>query len=310
MAESLNDGADWFGQAIALLQRRNDPPAFAHGTALLERAAAEGHPDAQCQLATLEATGVGRPQSWERALGLLQQAAAGGSDQAQAQLQLLAPTGAIRIDALMALPEREVLSETPRVRAMRGFVSPGICAWLVARSAEKLAPAMVWDESGVGRIDCARSNRAVELQFMDMDVVTAVVRTRISRATRLPEPVFEAPQVMHYRPGQEFKPHHDFLDSSRPGEARDIAARGQRIATFLIALNDGYEGGETDFPACGISWRGRTGDALFFGNVATGGIPDPLTLHAGRPPTSGEKWLFSQWIRDRSPAAAPPPRVV
>ena len=35
------------------------------------------------------------------------------------------------------------------------------------------------------------------------------------------------------------------------------------------------------------------------------GCPDPLTVHAGRPPASGEKWIFSQWIRDRVPG--PPP---
>lgn len=273
---------------------------------MLDKAAVAGHADAQCRLAAIEATGAGRPQNWQRALDLLQQAATGGSDHARAQVQVLrADSAELRLDEVGALPDREILSEVPRVRTMRGFASPQVCAWLIARSREKLAPAMVWDESGVGRIDPSRSNRAVELQFTGMDVVTALVRTRISQATRLPEPVFEAPQVMHYRPGQEFKPHHDFLDPSSPGEARDIAARGQRIATFLISLNDDYEGGETEFPRCGISWRGRTGDALFFGNVLPGGVPDPLTLHAGRPPASGEKWLFSQWIRDRSPAPAP-----
>jgi hypothetical protein len=41
---------------------------------------------------------------------------------------------------------------------------------------------------------------------------------------------------------------------------------------------------------------------LLFANVdAATRAPDPLTLHAGLPPTRGEKWIFSQWIRDRSP---------
>jgi hypothetical protein len=107
---------------------------------------------------------------------------------------------------------------------------------------------------------------------------------------------------MQYAVGQEFRPHHDFLDPNQPGTAADLARRGQRVATFLIFLNDDFEGGETAFPKAGISHRGRTGDALFFANITPDGAPDPLTLHAGKPPTSGEKWIFSQWIRDRSPA--------
>ena len=42
---------------------------------------------------------------------------------------------------------------------------------------------------------------------------------------------------------------------------------GQRIATFLIFLNEDFEGGETDFPKAGISHRRRKGDALFWANV-------------------------------------------
>jgi hypothetical protein len=69
--------------------------------------------------------------------------------------------------------------------------------------------------------------------------------------------------------------------------------------TFLIYLNSEFEGGETDFPVLALAYKGATGDALYFGNVDSAGVPDPRTLHAGLPPTRGEKWLFSQWVRDR-----------
>jgi hypothetical protein len=48
--------------------------------------------------------------------------------------------------------------------------------------------------------------------------------------------------------------------------------------------------------------RARRGDALMFANVDLAGNPDRRTLHAGLPPTRGEKWVLSQWIRDRTPA--------
>jgi hypothetical protein len=82
--------------------------------------------------------------------------------------------------------------------------------------------------------------------------------------------------------------------------ARQIAEAGQRVVTFIIYLNDDYQGGETHFPRLGLSHRGRAGDALYFANTGPDGAPDPRTLHAGLPPTAGEKWLFSQWIRNRS----------
>ena len=67
--------------------------------------------------------------------------------------------------------------------------------------------------------------------------------------------------------------------------------------TFLLSLNDGYEGGETKFPELQQRWKGRAGNALFFWNVEPDGTPDRRTVHAGLPPASGEKWLLSQWVR-------------
>jgi hypothetical protein len=134
-----------------------------------------------------------------------------------------------------------------------------------------------------------------------MDVVVEAIRARISSATRLPLPLFEPSQVLHYAPGQQFRAHHDYFEPENPGHSEQLK-RGQRIATFLIYLNDGYTGGETAFPRAQLSFRGNVGDALFIANVERSGQPDPLTLHAGTPPTSGEKWIFSQWILDKVPA--------
>ena len=110
----------------------------------------------------------------------------------------------------------------------------------------------------------------------------------------------ESTAVLHYEPGEEFLPHFDFLDVNLPGPAKDVAGRGQRVLTFLIALNDDYEGGQTEFPEIGKRWKGRKGSGLFFWNVEPDGTPDRLTRHAGLPPTRGEKWLLSQWIRGRA----------
>jgi prolyl 4-hydroxylase len=79
--------------------------------------------------------------------------------------------------------------------------------------------------------------------------------------------------------------------------AAELASRGQRIATFLVYLNDDYTGGETRFGRIGLSHRGARGDALLFANTDERGRPDEDTMHAGLSPATGEKWVFSQWIR-------------
>lgn len=284
----------------------------AEGAALIEDECAAGSADAAALLATLEAMGAARPQSWERALDYLELAARRGSPSARAQLVLLARRGAeedwkrlrdgVDIAALTAPPPRKPVSETPRIRVIEGFASPAECDWVIALAQGRLNPAWVWDPlTGENRPDPSRTNRGLDLGPAEMDLVAQVLRARISAASNLPLPVFEPAQIMHYSVGQEFRPHHDFLDPRRPGDQAQIARLGQRIATFLLYLNDDYEGGETAFLKTGFRYRGRKGDALLFANVDSARAPDPLTTHAGLPPTRGEKWILSQWIRDRSP---------
>jgi hypothetical protein len=272
------------------------------GADLIVSAFEAGHADAATTLATIEAMGAGRPQSWAKAIDWLERAAAAGSGSAQAQLAVLGSP--VDIARLSTPPPKRSVSEQPRIRVFEGFASAAECDWLIALARDRLNPAWVWDPAtGDGRPDPNRTNRALDLRLGQMDVVVQVIRARIAAASNLPLPVFESPQIMRYRVGEEFRPHFDFLDPAHGGHGPQLERFGQRIATFLIYLNDDFEGGETVFPRAGFSHRGRKGDALLFANVdAATRAPDPLTLHAGQPPTRGEKWIFSQWIRDRSPA--------
>jgi prolyl 4-hydroxylase len=60
----------------------------------------------------------------------------------------------------------------------------------------------------------------------------------------LPLSNFEASQVPHYAPGQEFKPNHDYFGPASHGFQDEIALSGQRVATFLMFLNDEFTGGD------------------------------------------------------------------
>lgn len=66
-------------------------------------------------------------------------------------------------------------------------------------------------------------------------------------------PITESLQLVHYRVGQQYTPHHDFtVPDLRQGQP-------SRFATLLLYLNEGMKGGETSFPR----WlNGKTSNVL------------------------------------------------
>ena len=301
-----------------------DRPSVAdvqQAASLLERQSEAGNGDASERCSLLTALGSTRPPDWDQALDFLAAGAAQGSRLAREQVMLLLdnecdpilPDHAsadfwskarhqIPLERRLSSEAKESLSDVPRIRLIREFATPAECRWIMRLSAARLAPATVFDHNTGGQTtDEARDNSFLVLRLAEMNMVTEVLRQRISAATKLPAPLFEPSQVLHYAVGQRFKPHHDFLDPDNPAYQDSLARFGQRIATFLIYLNDDYDGGETSFPAIDLKFRARQGDALFWANVTQDGAPDLKTVHAGLPPKSGEKWVFSQWIRDQFP---------
>lgn len=288
---------------------------------LIRESSLRGHAPATERNAVFAAMGMDGPRSWDRALDLLQLAAEQGSDVAAAQLMLLADNRAdsdrarhsrndgwrsvrqrIDLSALLQQGERRFVSDRPRVRVIGGFATPAECRWVIGAARPRLKPATVFDkEKGGLTYDQSRSNSAIEFQPHNIDLVTEMLRCRIAAAIKVPVQLLEPSQILHYAVGQQFTPHYDFLDPANAAYAGELSRYGQRIATFLIYLSDEYEGGETQFPAAGLTYKGPTGDAIFWANLDNQMQPDPLTLHAGLPPASGEKWVFSQWIRERVP---------
>jgi prolyl 4-hydroxylase len=172
-----------------------------------------------------------------------------------------------------------------------------VCDWLISRARGRTKRAKVMLSYGGAPIDHPdRSNSSLVLDIAGADVVACLLRARIAAFVGLPTVCFEQPQVLHYAVGEEYRPHVDYMQR---GPAATSDDQGERIMTFLLYLNDGYAGGETDFLHAGLSYKGARGDALAFANVDPAGRPDPSTLHAGRAVTQGEKWVLSQWIRNR-----------
>jgi hypothetical protein len=134
---------------------------------------------------------------------------------------------------------------------------------------------------------------------MHADLVQVAVQCRMSAAVGVSVHQMEGPTVLHYAKGEQITNHYDFVNPRIPNYDAEIKQRGQRIITFLVYLNDDYEGGETDFPGLGLRYHGGKGQGLYFTNALANGEPDLRMVHAGLPPKDKEKWLMSQFIRNR-----------
>jgi prolyl 4-hydroxylase len=188
----------------------------------------------------------------------------------------------------------------PLIRSYPMFIEPAIRRWIVQRAQGRLSRALVYD-AAVGRTTThvTRTNKSVSFNFLETDFICVLVQSRMAACLGLPFRHFEAMTVLHYDVGEQITEHFDFVDPNVPDYERHIRERGQRIVTFLVYLNDDYTGGETEFPRLGVRHKGRGGEGFFFVNAFADGRPDVRTLHAGRAPSSGEKWIVSQFIKSQ-----------
>lgn len=192
-------------------------------------------------------------------------------------------------------PKIEPLSQTPHIAVCRHFMSAEECAYLVALSLPRLVPSQVFDPtSGRAFLDPYRRSSDARFWPLDQDLVVYRLNLRIARLAKLSIENQEMLTVLRYAPGEEYKPHYDFLT-----DKAELESGGQRIKTVLVYLNTGFEGGETKFPSAEVAFKGDPGDALLFDNVDSEGRPNQDTLHAGTPITAGVKWLASKWIREK-----------
>jgi hypothetical protein len=295
------------------------PRTAQDGARLLLAAAEKGSAEADCVISVVIGIDAKEPKDWSLALGYLQRAAERGWPSAREQLCVLTADrelarsvvegrhdsaaweqlrSTIDMTSLLKPPAIRAVSNSPRIGVLEQFAGVSECKWMIARAQSRTDRAKVFDQSRGGELlDESRTNSAMLFGFLDMDFVLAILRARIAEATRSSRASLEDTNVLHYAVGQAFTRHFDFYDPALPANAAEIAATGQRVGTFLLYLNDDFDGAETEFPEIGWRYRGKPGDALYFMNVDEAGRPDRRTMHAGLAPTQGEKWLLSQWIR-------------
>ena len=207
-------------------------------------------------------------------------------------------------------PERRDPGPVPLIAHFKGVFTRNECLYVMSRGAAVMQPADVHTKEGGLTTSALRTNRHMMFGVIESDVVVQSLDARLCQVAGLEAPNTERFSLLHYRPGEQYAPHFDFFDRDAPGQASEIARHGQRIQTCLCYLNEGFTGGETEFPQLGIKFKGTLGDALLFSNVDAQGREEKRAEHAGLPPKTGAKWMLTKWVRDRAQTTnwgAPPP---
>lgn len=185
----------------------------------------------------------------------------------------------------------------PRLVVFGNLLAPEECDALIAAAAPRMVRSLtVATQTGGEEINDDRTSDGMFFQRGESPLIQRI-EERIARLLNWPIENGEGLQVLHYRPGAEYKPHYDYFDPAEPGTPSILQRGGQRVGTLVMYLNTPEKGGGTIFPETQIEVAPQRGNAVFFSYAS----PDPSTrtLHGGAPVIAGDKWIATKWLRER-----------
>jgi prolyl 4-hydroxylase len=187
--------------------------------------------------------------------------------------------------------------ENPRIVVLGNLLSDEECDALIELAKPRLARSLtVATKTGGEEVNDDRTSNGMFFQRGEHEVVRRL-ESRLARLLDWPEENGEGLQILHYRPGAEYKPHYDYFDPVEPGTPTILKRGGQRVATIVMYLAEPEQGGGTTFPDVNLVVAPKRGNAVFFSYDR----PHPVTrtLHGGAPVLAGEKWIATKWLRER-----------
>jgi prolyl 4-hydroxylase len=197
---------------------------------------------------------------------------------------------------------------SPRLAVLSGLLSAAECEALVAEARASMAPSLVIDERNVDNTTHDTRTSSGTYFVPGASALADAVQRRIMSVIGLPLDRAEPLQVLRYGPGDEYVAHFDYFadtaDHDVDAPPTTVSLYGQRVATMICYLSEVEAGGATVFPEAGFEVRPLPGRAVYFTYLDADGAVDPMSLHGGAPVEEGEKWILTQWCRERPYRAA------
>lgn len=215
----------------------------------------------------------------------------GGADSYVTDEPRLQAHRAVAIQPTVVLKE---LSKAPFVATLDHVFSPPECAELLAlakqrsffaQDASDSVPALLRPfAQAISALFHHRYERGFLAPYHGDIVKTA--RERIAALLDVDPGQLGNLAVNRYESGGGFGPHVDY------------AAKYDRVATFLVYLQDVPCGGETKFPKLGLTIAPAMGRGLYFEYGDSKGHFDPRTAHMGCGPhrRGTEKWIMQTFV--------------
>lgn len=128
--------------------------------------------------------------------------------------------------------------------------------------------------------------------------IISYLKTKISEDSNIPIENQELLNIIRYLPGEQFQNHYDGFHKNSSYYANEMKLGGQRLKTYIICLQKATLGGYTGFPKINQNILLERGQCISWDNVDNNGDILEDSMHCGRCPIEGEKWIITCWIRE------------
>lgn len=222
-----------------------------------------------------------------------------------ARLRAAAPAARFELPpadfAARHVPVATRLHDDPLIETYDGVYSREECAYVVLLGEPHLLRSVTIDDGGRSLLtsDHRKSSDHSFVTFQE-DLALRWLQVRMLALIAAPLANCEHLVLLRYQPGEEYRPHRDYLPPSAPGNSRRPDQPGQRLHTTFSYLADVPQGGATEFPGLGVRIAPAAGRVVHFLNLRADGSPDERTWHAGLPVEAGVKYLATLWVRERA----------
>lgn len=177
------------------------------------------------------------------------------------------------------------------IGTMSNFLPHEMCDSLIEKAKEKLYTMETLGGMNDARIadGCWLDNEEPEVKF---------IKEAIAGVSKYPIQNQEDLHIVRYGVGGRYDAHWDYFIEGESYYEGALLRGGQRSESWLIYLNDSFEGGETEFPREGIKIDPQKGLLVAWRNMLEDGTVNVDSHHGGLPVTSGEKWIGIVWVRE------------